>query len=104
MSLQTLDHDSARRLMAEAIAGRLDAERSSELAVHLVACAECKTLYEGLQLAHPALAQLHAGPPPPEAVDLAVHRATTVLRGDADPGAPGRLATELGHGVTLPES
>jgi hypothetical protein len=85
-----MDHDGARRLMAEGVEGRLEAGDERELALHLVGCVECKRLYDGLQHAHPALAAIAAGPPPTKAVDTAVKRATTVLRGEADPGPLGR--------------
>lgn len=85
-----MDHDGARRLMAEGVEGRLGPAEERELALHLVTCSECKSLYEGLQHAHPALAAIAVGTPPTRAVDTAVKRATTVLRGEADPGPLGR--------------
>ena len=75
-----MDHDGARRLMAEAIEGRLEADDERELALHLVGCDECKVVYEGLQQAHPALASIRLGEPTTSSVDAAVHRATTVLQ------------------------
>lgn len=88
-----MDHDGARRLMAEGVEGSLAPSDERELALHLVGCAECKRLYDGLHHAHPALAAIAAGPPPTRAVDTAVRRATTVLRGEADPGPLGRPPT-----------
>lgn len=85
----SLDHDGARRLMAEGVDGRLGPTDERELALHLVGCGECKRLYDGLQHAHPALAAIGVGPPPTRAVDTAVRRATTILRGEADPGPLG---------------
>ncbi len=81
-----MDHDGARRLMVEGAEGRLSASDERELALHLVGCTDCKALYEGLQHAQPALAKIGIGPPPTTVVDAAVRRATTVLRGEADPG------------------
>jgi hypothetical protein len=84
--MSALDHDGARRIMAAGVEGRLETAEERDLALHLVGCPECKRLYEGLQQAHPALAAIGVGTPPSSAVDAAVRRATTVLRGDADPG------------------
>jgi hypothetical protein len=84
-----IDHDGARRLMAEAMEGRLGETDERELALHLVGCEECKGIYEGLQQAHPALSSIELGYPSTQALDAAVHRATTVLRGEADPGPHG---------------
>lgn len=84
-----MDHDGARRLMAEAMEGRLGTEQERELALHLVGCEDCKLVYEGLQHANPALSAIQLGEPSTEAVDAAVRRATTVLRGEADPGPMG---------------
>ncbi len=98
--ITTLDHSSARRLMAEAVEGKLDQAQERSLAMHMVGCDECKRLYEGLQHAHPALASLAPGSPPPQAVDAAVFRATTVLRGDADPGPMG-MPQQAETGTTI---
>jgi hypothetical protein len=84
-----MDHEGARRLMAEAMERRLGAEDERELALHLVGCDECKTIYEGLQQAHPALSSIQLGEPTTQSVDAAVHRAITVLKGEADPGPMG---------------
>ncbi|MEX2394961.1 MAG: hypothetical protein WD826_10835, partial [Actinomycetota bacterium] len=84
-----MDHEGARRLMAEAMERRLDADDERELALHLVGCDECKATYEGLQQAHPALESIKLGEPTTESVDAAVHRAQTVLLGEADPGPMG---------------
>ncbi len=81
-----MDHSDARRLMARALETALTNDEERDLALHLVGCAECKTLYEGLQHAHPALSSLAPGSPPSETIDRAIQRATTVLRGEADPG------------------
>ena len=75
--------------MAEAMEGRLGTDDERELALHLVGCDECKGIYEGLQQAHPALTSIELGYPSTESLDAAVHRATTVLRGEADPGPHG---------------
>ncbi len=91
-----LNHESARRLMAEAVEGKLDQAQERDLAMHLVGCDECKRLYEGLQHAHPALASLAPGSPPTAAVDAAVFRATAILRGEADPGPMGLPPQETG--------
>lgn len=96
-----MDHDGARRLMAEAMEGRLSTDDERDLALHLVGCSDCKAVYEGLQHANPALTSIQLGEPSTQAVDAAVHRATTVLRGEADPGPMGltdeapRLPDEL---------
>jgi hypothetical protein len=84
-----MDHDGARRLMAEAMEGRIGADEERDLALHLVGCEDCKAVYEGLQHANPALTSIQLGEPSAEALDAAVHRATTVLRGEADPGLMG---------------
>jgi hypothetical protein len=84
-----LDHEGARRLMAVAIEGQLSADEERELAVHMVGCPDCKQIYEGLQQAHPALSAIELGRPSEEALEAAVHRAITVLRGEADPGPMG---------------
>ena len=84
-----LDHDGARTLMAQAMEGKLSADDERELALHLVGCAECKAIYEGLQSASPALTSIDLGTPSVESLDAAVHRAVTVLRGEADPGPMG---------------
>jgi hypothetical protein len=99
VSVSQLDHEGARRMMAQAVQGRLDQNAERDLAMHLVGCPECKSLYEGLQHAHPALSSLRTGSPPTTAVDEAVRRATIVLGGEADPGPLGRQAVELGHSV-----
>ncbi len=91
-----LNHESARRLMAEAVEGKLDQGQERDLAMHLVGCDECKRLYEGLQHAHPALASLAPGSPPTAAVDAAVFRASAILRGEADPGPMGLPPQETG--------
>ncbi len=84
-----IDHEGARRLMAEAMEGALGIDDEKELALHLVSCDECKAIYEGLQQAHPALESIELGYPSTQSIDAAVHRATTVLRGEADPGPHG---------------
>jgi len=84
-----MDHDAARALMAAAIEGTLDDARERDLAVHLVGCAECKSLYSRLQQAEVALRGLAFSHPSTRIVDAAVVRATTVLRGEADPGPSG---------------
>ncbi len=81
-----MDHGEARRLMAQSLETKLGQDEERDLALHLVGCAECKQLYAGLQHAHPALSSLAPGSPPGEAIDRAVLRSTTVLRGEADPG------------------
>jgi hypothetical protein len=81
-----MDHGDARRLMAKSLETKLGRDEERDLALHLVGCAECKRLYAGLQHAHPALASLAPGSPPADAIDRAVLRSTTVLRGEADPG------------------
>lgn len=88
-----MEHDAARRMMALSMEVALSLEDERELALHLVGCEECKTLFDGLQHAHPALGALSRTYPPSPAVDAAVFRATTVLRGDADPGVASRAAT-----------
>ena len=101
------DHDGARRLMAEAMEGQLGQADERELALHLVECEECKGIYEGLQQAHPALESIELGYPSTPSLDAAVHRATTVLRGEADPGPhgltdePPRLPEEDAHTVRI---
>lgn len=85
-----MDHDGARNLMAVAVEGGLAKEQEEELALHLVGCTECRTLYGGLETAHIALGRLSRSHPPTRAVDEAIHRATTVLRGEADPGPMAR--------------
>ncbi len=84
-----LDHEGARRLMAEAVGGQLGSDDERELALHLVGCNECKIVYEGLQHTNPALGAIELGSASIEALDAAVFRATTVLRGEADPGPMG---------------
>jgi hypothetical protein len=81
-----MDHESARELMAAAVEGSLDAARERDLAIHLVGCADCKSLYSRLQQAEVALRGLAFSHPPGAAVDAAVARATRVLHGEADPG------------------
>jgi hypothetical protein len=98
-----MDHEGARRLMAEAMERRLDADDERELALHLVGCDECKATYEGLQQAHPALESIKLGEPSTESVDAAVHRALTVLRGEADPGPMG-LTEEAPKMPDVPEA
>src|SRR5690349_16540595 len=85
-----MDHADARRLMAKSMDTKLSTEEERDLALHLVGCTECKELYAGLQHAHPALSSLAPGSPPADAIDRAVLRATTVLRGEADPGPVAR--------------
>src|SRR5688572_2512934 len=58
-----MDHEGARKLMAEAMGGRLSSDDERELALHLVTCSECKTIYDGLQKAHPALESIELGHP-----------------------------------------
>jgi hypothetical protein len=84
-----MDHDDARRLMAEAMEGRLEFDDERQLAIHIVRCPECKSIYEGLQQANPALTAIDLGSPSTDALEAAVNRATTVLRGEADPGPMG---------------
>lgn len=81
-----MDHEGARGLMALAVESGLGTEQEQELALHLVGCSECKALYEGLQYAQAALSRLGRSDPPTRALEEAIHRATTVLRGEADPG------------------
>jgi hypothetical protein len=87
-----VDHSDARRLMARAFETPLTQDMERDLALHLVGCAECKVLYEGLQHAHPALSSLAPGSPPGDAIERAIERAITVLRGEADPGPVARNA------------
>ncbi len=84
-----MDHEGARKLMAEAMGGQLSTDDERDLALHLVGCPECKTIYEGLQKAHPALESIELGHPSKDALEHAVHRAQVVLRGEADPGPMG---------------
>ena len=88
-AMTAMDHEGARRLMAEAMEGALGTDDEKELALHLVGCDECKGIYEGLQQAHPALTSIELGYPSTQSIDAAVHRATTVLRGEADPAPTG---------------
>ena len=81
-----MEHDAARRLMAEAMEGKITSDDERELALHLVGCPECKSVYEGIQKAHPALESIELGHASKESIDAAVHRAATVMRGEADPG------------------
>lgn len=81
-----MDHDGARNLMAVAVEGDLAQDDERELALHLVGCKECKSLYDGLHTAQTALGRLSRSDPPTRALEEAIHRATTVLRGEADPG------------------
>ena len=87
--MKVMEHDAARRLMAEAMEGRIGSDDERELALHLVGCPDCKSVYEGLQKAHPALESIELGHASTESVDHAVHRAATVMRGEADPGPMG---------------
>jgi len=89
-----MDHGEARRLMAKSLETKLSQDEERDLALHLVGCSECKELFAGLQHAHPALSSLAPGSPPGEAIDRAVLRSTTVLRGEADPGPIARQAPE----------
>jgi hypothetical protein len=98
-----IDHEGARRLMAEAMEGALGTDDEKELALHLVGCDECKGIYEGLQQAHPALESIELGYPSTQSIDAAVHRATTVLRGEADPGPHG-LTEEPPRLPDMPEA
>lgn len=98
-----IDHDGAKGLMAQAMDKTLGADEERELALHLVSCAECKSLYESLQKADPALSAVNVGTPSAESVDAAVQRAVTVLRGEADPGPMG-LSEEPPRLPDLPDS
>jgi hypothetical protein len=103
----SLGHAGARELMAAAIEGSLPVSQERELAVHLVGCADCKKLYSNLQQAELALRGLAFSHPPSDAVDTAVTRATTVLRGEADPGpgswgpVPAGAAAPVGEEVDI---
>lgn len=86
-----MDHQSARKLMAPAVEGSLETTQEQELALHLVGCDDCRGVYHQLEHAQRALSYLAAGHPPASAVETAVQRATTVLRGQADPGPISRV-------------
>ena len=88
------DHADARRLASAAVEGALSASDERELALHIVRCTDCKSFYDGIVKATQALRRAAPDEPGAEVVDAAVQRATTVLRGDADPGTLAREAVE----------
>lgn len=100
--MSPLDHDEARGIASQALDGSLDRPQEQELAVHLVSCPACKMFHDNLERARRAVREGLARAPSPEVLDAAVHRATTVLRGDADPGPP--LTTVEGPAPTDAET
>lgn len=81
-----MDHVEARRLASVAVDDPLTRDQERQLAVHLVGCPDCKSFYDVSGRVHAALAEAFAGYPDAHAVERAVYRSTTVLRGKADPG------------------
>lgn len=97
-----IDHHEAREAASASLDGPLTKDMERELALHLVGCVECKTFYDSIHGVKSALSRLAAGDLPDELLQAAIHRSTTVLAGDADPGPPDDL--EARHSDTGPIS
>jgi hypothetical protein len=81
-----MDHDAAIELASRAVDEPLTQDLERELALHLVACPDCKRFYDTSSSVRSALRSRAQAEAPAAVVDRAALRAVTVLRGGADPG------------------
>lgn len=80
-----IDHARARELTGQSLDGQLSAADERELALHLVECSDCKTMYDGLHKVGGLVGTLETATWNPGELDSLISRAAAVLDGNADP-------------------